>query len=256
MRTLDKLLGPPRARPELPFFPAEDGRTVEKIRVVDTFEMVHNRIGVKCRDEDGQRCLGGHSMRLAGARLLSASGMHLYQVELMARWKSPMLIHYAQTAPLAKITQVYENARCGADAALILDEVRAQMEALTKEEPARNLDAKQFEDRVSAIERKLAGIDTQTREMIQSELVKARREFIAAPSEFIMNQSTKMWHKVCMDGLTVAPTQWATKCGWRFGLSKFIRSVDPPSDGCKRCDKCWEIDNDSTSSSDTSESED
>lgn len=254
--TLFKLFGALTLRPDLPFFPTINGTTVEKIRVVDTFEHIHTRLGIRCHDEDGMRHLGGHSMRLAGARLLSASGMHLYQVELMARWKSPMLIHYAQTAPLAKITQVYENARSNADTSRLLDEVRAQMEALSKAEPVKNSDMTQFESRVTAVEQKLNGMDAQTRNMIQSEITKVRHEVLTSPSEFVMNLSSKTWHKVCMDGLAISPTQWTTKCGWRFGMSKFIRRVDPPSNGCKKCDKCWDIDNDSSSSSDSSESDD
>lgn len=92
--------------------------------------------------------------------------------------------------------------------------------------------------------------------MIMSEILKARREFIAMPSEYVMNHTAKMWRKVCMDGLAIAPAQWTTKCGWRFGLSKFIKSVDPPSGDGKKCDQCWDVDNETSSTSDSSESED
>ena len=87
------------------FFPTMEGSTVEKVKVVETFEALHSRLNIPFLDEDGNKLRGGHSMRLAGARLLSAAGLRLYQVELMARWKSPMLIHYAQSAPLKRVTQ-------------------------------------------------------------------------------------------------------------------------------------------------------
>lgn len=69
----------------LPFFPARYGSAVDKIKVVETFEELHRMIGAPAHDEDGRRLLGGHSMRLAGARILASSGMHLYQVELMPK---------------------------------------------------------------------------------------------------------------------------------------------------------------------------
>lgn len=82
------------------------------------------------RDGDGSRLLGGHSLRLAGARLLSSSGMRLYQVELMARWKSPMLLHYAQTAPLTKITAEFTSAKNGNNLDVTLDWIKQQLHHL------------------------------------------------------------------------------------------------------------------------------
>ena len=108
MRVLRKRFG--RNLCDIPFFPTILGHTSEKHKVVETFELMHHRLGLEYLEADGTKMLGGHSMRLAGARLLSSSGLHLYQVELMARWKSPMLVHYAQTAPLKRLTQEYETA--------------------------------------------------------------------------------------------------------------------------------------------------
>ena len=72
---LGLLFGDLRLRDDLPFFPSSRGTTVEKSKVVGTFEHVHAALGLPVRDEDGHRLLGGHSMRLAGARLLAASGI-------------------------------------------------------------------------------------------------------------------------------------------------------------------------------------
>lgn len=79
----------------LPFFPTQDGGATEKSKVVESLEYLHERAGLAIVDEDGTNLLGGHSLRLAGARHLTATGLHVYQVELMTRWNSPMLLHFS-----------------------------------------------------------------------------------------------------------------------------------------------------------------
>ena len=240
---------------ELPFFPQRDGSTVDKIRVVETFEQLHHFLNIPYQDEDGARLLGGHSMRLAGARFLSSSGLHLYQVELMARWRSPMLLHYAQTAPLCKITQIYEQARSNSDNSHLLEQIKSQMHVLDNTARIPGADRAQFEERVGILENDLRSLDHRTRQMIQDEIIQVRRQMLTRPSEFIYNISSRTWHMSHTDGMAYLPNCWTTKCGWKFAFSKFTRSMDIPSASSRRCDKCWHDKPDSTSSSDTSESE-
>lgn len=73
---LHKLFNDVESNSELPFFPTVHGETADKTRVVDTFEALHLSLGLSVLDDEGNKLLGGHSLRLAGTRLLSASGMH------------------------------------------------------------------------------------------------------------------------------------------------------------------------------------
>ena len=93
--------------PGLPFFPSLKGEAVTKESVVKTIKEWHRRAGLSVVDADGSELLGGHSLRTGGAVLLASEGVHIYQIELMARWKSAMLIHYAKTAPLKKMSRDY-----------------------------------------------------------------------------------------------------------------------------------------------------
>eukprot|EP00439_Symbiodinium_sp_Y106_P052514 s2027_g7.t1 len=97
--------------PGLPFFPTEQGGTVEREAVVETYKAWHRAAGIAVVDGDGAELLGGHSARTGGAVLLAQEGVHLYQIELLARWRSPMLLHYARTAPLTTLTQDYVKAK-------------------------------------------------------------------------------------------------------------------------------------------------
>lgn len=83
---------------ELLFFPRSGGNTVDKIRVAGTLGRFRQLAGLQTVDKDGHRQLGGHSLRLAGPRLSASLGLHLYQIELMARGSPQMLLRYKQTA--------------------------------------------------------------------------------------------------------------------------------------------------------------
>lgn len=83
--------------------------------------------------EDGRRGLGGHLLRLAGLQLLASSGLRLYQVELMARWKSSMILHYAQTAPLTGITHELSDTVARQNFCAQPDTLNEEMSALRKQ---------------------------------------------------------------------------------------------------------------------------
>lgn len=72
-------------------------------------------------------------MRLAGSRMLAASGLRLHQIELMARWKSPMLLRYAQTAPLLTIYKDLEEASTKRNLAEQLEQLRQEMGRLERD---------------------------------------------------------------------------------------------------------------------------
>ena len=209
MEYLDEFFPAPSRPLDLPFFPTETGETVEKVKVVETLEALHTHLGLSTVDEDGNRLLGGHSMRLAGARVLSASGMHLYQVELMARWKSPMLLHYAQTAPLTKITQDFEQAREEEKLSAKLDSIRKQMDELSRCNQA-DTSSSNMEPRVSKLENDITALDSRTQQMIRDEISQVRKSWSLKPAEYVMNNSSRTWHVVHIDGIAHHPETWST----------------------------------------------
>ena len=238
----------------LPFFPDGNGATVDKIRVVDTLERYHVLVGSPTLDEDGYRQLGGHSLRLAGSRLLASSGLHVYQIELMARWKSPMILHYAQTAPLTRITQEMSDTVARRSIADQLDILKEEMKNL-RNQASREPLAPEFLQRVERLEGKLSGLDDRTNGMIREQVGLIRLKLLDKPCEFVKNLSTGTWHAVVQDGLGHAPMLWSTVCGWKFAFSQFVRSNSIPQQHSRRCDKCFHLkDGDSDSSSTDSSS--
>ena len=94
---------------QLSLFPTSHGETVSKIAVVQTINELERRAGYETANRFGESLFGGHSMRTGGAVHLSSFGLSETKIEAMARWRSPMLLHYARQAPLRAITEEYKQ---------------------------------------------------------------------------------------------------------------------------------------------------
>lgn len=239
----------------LPFFPTRHGNPVDKSKAVETFEAVHTRLGLNITDEDGYRLLGGHSMRLAGARILSSAGLRIYQIELLARWKSPMLLHYAQSAPLKRITEDLAEVTTKRNLDEVLETIRNEMANLEKS--ARDASRSgELQERLVQLETKVQQVDARTGTMIQEQLLRIKHQLLDKPCEYLRNLSTGTWHVVQQDGIGHAPINWSTVCGWKFAMSQFVRCSKEPSVKDKVCDKCFpDAKRNTTSDSDSSSSD-
>ena len=126
---LESIAKPASLRTDFPFFPDRAGNPPSKEAVVCTFEYWHAQLGLPLRDADGRRLLGGHSARLGGAQLLAREGLLIVQIELMARWVSPMILHDAKSAPLTHITEDYEKLKSERELHKRLDELASNLDA-------------------------------------------------------------------------------------------------------------------------------
>ena len=165
-----------------------------------------------------------------------------------------MLLHYTQTAPLTKITQDFEQAREEEKLSAKRDSIRKQMDELSRCNQA-DTSSSNMEPRVSKLENDITALDSRTQQMIRDEISQVRKSWSLKPAEYVMNNSSRTWHVVHIDGIAHHPETWSTKCGWKFAFSKFTRSVEHPSTDIRKCDKCWPFESDSSSSESTSESE-
>lgn len=231
--------------PGLPFFPSLRGGAVSKESVVETIKEWHRRAGISVVDADGNELLGGHSLRTGGAVLLASEGVHIYQIELMARWKSAMLIHYAKTAPLKKMSRDYVRNKVHQELHERLDELARALEEVKNQCASRR--PTQLE-RAEFIAERIKG---PLRSMAQEEIALLKKQLLAAPSSYIQNPDRrKTWHKASVDGYLHPPNTWRTLCGWPHGVNAFVRSDELPL-GARKCDRCFP-DSSSDSSSDDS----
>jgi hypothetical protein len=93
----------------LPLFRTAAGHTVSKRMAVSTIAELASRNGASILDRGGKPLFGGHSLRTGGAQLLASHGLDQVKIQALARWKSPMLSHYAGLAPLRAFTSDFRK---------------------------------------------------------------------------------------------------------------------------------------------------
>ena len=197
-----------------------------------TFEYWRSASGLPIVDSAGKRLMGGHSARLGRAQMLAREGLHVIQIELMARWSSPMILHYAKAAPLTHITEDYQALKIGKDLHARLDELACSLEAL-KAASGRS----ERLDQVELAQRAAVDLPESWRDLVNERLEEFRRELIRKPSDFVRNADTGVWHAVKDGSLNLIPAAWSAWCGWPFGLGNFTRSNVIPEFG-RKCVKC------------------
>ena len=61
-------------------------------------EEIATRLGEPLTTSSGQRRYGKHSWRATGARYLASLQLEVYKIQLLARWLSPIVLHYVRLA--------------------------------------------------------------------------------------------------------------------------------------------------------------
>ena len=85
-----------------PLFPTLSGGFVDKRHVVTSIEFVAKLTGEALTGSGGVRRLGGHSLRVTGARLMAGMGISIVLIQLMASWSSEVVLRYVAEAPTAR----------------------------------------------------------------------------------------------------------------------------------------------------------
>eukprot|EP00971_Amphidinium_carterae_P023404 461555-Amphidinium_carterae.1 len=85
----------------MPFFPTETGDFADKLRVIQSLRLWASRNGMSALTAD---TVTGHTFRVTGAQHLARMGIEISVIMLMARWRSPVVLHYAHEEPLNSIT--------------------------------------------------------------------------------------------------------------------------------------------------------
>ena len=89
---------------DLPLFPNAAGKTVHKNAMLALIERLAQLAGEPIFTAAGQRRYGRHSWISTGAVYLASKGVELQRIQLLARWSSPIILHYARLAPLSGLT--------------------------------------------------------------------------------------------------------------------------------------------------------
>jgi len=207
----------------LPLFPAADGKEIDKVTSVATITKLVSMTGNATFDSMGRELYGGHSLRTGGASMLAELGLDTAKIECLARWHSPMLLHYAKNAPLKAITSDYIVRQQMADQGTMQSALKDDVSSLTLA--------------VSKVSSQLASMIAKDREWAHKvdEL-----EGRMSPAQFVRNESGGIWHRTFMHSVNLPASDLKSNCGWKYGYQYHTVSAHLPeslgkSHICGRC---------------------
>ena len=198
----------------LPWFPDAEGNEVSKYLAVSTITELAKRSGAAVTDAYNRNLFGGHSLRTGGAVTLAGLGLDAARIECLARWSSPMLLHYARLAPLKTLTSEYiERTRQGEHSASAVS-LSSKLEALqaTVAALARRLDRDGAE-----VDIPITGVGLDI---------------------FVLNCKSSIWHLSTVHNMSLATG--VTVCKWEYSHhSSFTFHSEPKAQkGKVYCNRC------------------
>ena len=190
------------------------GQGVEKSQVVASWAHL---FGMK---------VGGHSARRTGALEYIRSGWEVPQVAYLGRWKSSVILSYAQEA----LETVPANAKCQAKGGNLYPQ-----EFLDREEVAQMLqDTKDKVKRdISKLKADMKTADDKVKELSDT-FEKCNAESNGALPAFVMSLHSQVVHDNVDTLLTSPPFTWRTKCGWYYSSSHYSFKAEGPIT-CAKC---------------------
>ena len=90
-------------------FPTESGDMMTGDDVVKLIAYIATVLGEALVLKGGVRRYGKHSWRATGAAFFAALGLNMHKIGMLARWASPIILHYARVAPLKTLTDDFKT---------------------------------------------------------------------------------------------------------------------------------------------------
>ena len=253
-----------------PLFPSSEGDAITKYLFTKALRQTLQQAGVETTINDtGGKPIeryGGHSLRVAGAQFMAAAGVQTALIQLLGRWSSSAIERYIQTAPLSVVPQipteilsseVGRNTKTGLGnpgTPAVVPPTPTVAPYPAPATPAREAlvhsrlisDPLEGQDmslgasmRASADTAQIAEHSAQIQSIKQEIFALARA--VKPPDELmIARPRSSVIHRSLCDELQNPPNQWRTRCGWKYGLSRFFR-VGIMSDTQRCCRKCFDL---------------
>eukprot|EP00438_Fugacium_kawagutii_P005920 Skav229270 [mRNA] locus=scaffold952:186213:187874:- [translate_table: standard] len=214
-----------------PLFPDPKGGVLSKYASIETIRFILAKADIPLTrlgptgSQDHR--FHGHCLRVSGAQFLARHQVPLHTILLMGRWASRAVERYVQEAALTKPTQPLML-----PTNLPTPHTPARTQPATPKRPKleNQNKLKHMEEKIQEMAAKLKNLN------VPPPYIQGRKVHLPDPREMMAN-----------------PAEWATKCGWRYGVVKFLRvsHADPP------CQKCFpsEKQEEDEASSETGEEE-
>eukprot|EP00435_Cladocopium_sp_Y103_P011391 s893_g3.t1 len=231
-----------------PLFPDDQGRTASKQTFIDVIRRVIASTGTATtragpEGQESQR-FSGHVLRIAGAQMMSSSGVELALIQLLGRWTSTAVLRYTQDSALVRVPWIPQQVLSAQETPC--QRVQMGMAPQTPMPPAaeppsstsRSARPKAFASAVRSIQAEM--------EQIKQALSKPEETYVFRPKAKILHRASKYES-------ANEPSKWRTPCGWNYGSRTFLRTA-AIEDGARKCRKCFDLSDDSSSESGESSS--
>ena len=231
-------------RAHLPLFPDSEGRTTSKQIFVEAIRKVIAATGTSLTrpGPDGQNSqrFHGHALRISGAQMLSSSGVELALIQLLGRWTSTAVLRYTQDSAMNRVTQIPQQIL--AEDQSNLQKVQLQVVDTTPAQAASSAQTKSAPPaaRPKALAAAVRGIQAEFEQLKQA-ILQPAQTYVFRPKARILHLASKVED-------SNEPTKWRTPCGWNYGSRTFLRTANE-SDGARKCRKCFNLGDSSSSDS-------
>ena len=180
-------------------------------------EFLARSIGEQIFTASGVRLIGRHSWRSAGAVWLAGMRLDLYRIQLIARWASAIVLHYARLAPLKDITEHVRE----------LGTVNSLGKVI-----------KYLKDDLTQMKKKLLKMDANAKTLLEKEVTVAiaTEQAKKTAPKFVVNSVTGCCHLIAV--ASGEPRSWSSACTWEFGFAPHTFADVPAErwqDTCGRC---------------------
>ena len=235
--------------PELPLFPTEAGAMASKTAVTDTIVAAARLLHLPTMAADGAERISGHSLRATGAQGLSHMGLDLWAIQLIGRWGSDAVKGYVREAHIHRAAEWAASASKRRELEALVAEVVAQQQARGAATSPQAADVQQLLDRDAAS----GSPSSSSRELGDATVVAggapspvslpALLDAVAEEASlkmkdqvnegnedkqeevFVLNEATKVLHRVAFGPPLYLISDWTSPCGWKFGRSSMSRIV-------------------------------
>eukprot|EP00435_Cladocopium_sp_Y103_P032525 s1402_g8.t1 len=233
-----------------PLFPDQEGRTASKQMFIEAFRKLIAQTGTATTrvGPDGQESqrFAGHVLRIAGAQMMSASGVELSLIQLLGRWTSTAVLRYTQDSALVRVPQIPRQV-------LSQDGGQPQRVQLSMA-PQTPAPVQQDEQTTSATRSARPKAFASAVRSLQAEMEQIKGALSAPPETFVFRPKARILHRASRYEANNEPAKWRTPCGWNYGSRTFLRTASE-DDGTRKCKKCFDLSDHSSSDSSDSSSE-
>ena len=233
-----------------PLFHTSNGQTASKHQFIMALRSVISFLGIPLsrRDPSGKdiQRFHGHVLRVSGAQMLFAAGVHLQLIQLLGRWTSMTILRYTQQAGLnllPSIPDVVLNNRPDVGSLAIAPAVGPQVDSDALSRAAPRISNESSRSGASSSSRTSTSGDITA---LRAELQILKQAVIKPPAAYVIRSRSKIVHLGCPHELSNPPSSWRSRCGWAYGQANFLR-VSEISDPLRACQKCFDRNADSGS---------